>query len=76
VTFVFAVFDDKDNLLNAQQRRAKVNVLDGQLPGFLKAGVDVNLTFELNPGAYRLREVVTDSEDHHMTTLSRDVTIP
>ena len=75
VTFVFAVFDQKEYLLNAQQRRARVNVLDGQLPSFLKAGVNVNLTFQLKPGIYRIREVVTDSEDHHMATLSRDVTI-
>jgi hypothetical protein len=75
VTFVFAVFDQQESLVNAQQRRARVNILDGQLPGFLKGGVDVNATFQLKPGVYRIREVVTDSEDHHMTTLSRDVTI-
>jgi VWFA-related protein len=76
ITFVFAVFDQKENLLNAQQRRAKVNVLDSQLPEFLKNGVNVNLAFQLEPGHYRLREVVTDSEDHRMTTLSREVTVP
>jgi hypothetical protein len=75
VTFVFAVFDRKENLVNARQWRDKVNVLDGQLPGFIKAGVDVNLTFQLKPGAYRLRAVVTDSEDHNMTALSRKVQI-
>jgi hypothetical protein len=76
VTFVFAVFDQKENLLNAQLRRAKVNILDAQAPNFSKAGVDVHLTFKLKPGIYRIREVVTDSEDHHMTTLSRSVTVP
>lgn len=75
VTFVFAVFDQKENLVNAQQRRAKINVLDGQLPGLLKGGVDVNATFHLKPGLYRIREVATDSEDHHLSTLSRDVTV-
>jgi len=75
VTFVFAVFDQKENLLNAQQRRARINILDGQLAGFLKAGVDVNATFQLKPGAYRVREVVTDAEDHHLSTLSREITV-
>jgi VWFA-related protein len=76
VTFLFAVFDQGENLIEAQQRRAKVSVLDGQLPDLFKAGVYLNLTFQLKPGTYRVREVVTDSEDHQMTTLSRSVTIP
>jgi VWFA-related protein len=75
VTFVFAVFDEKDNLMSAQQRQAKVSVPDGQLQDFLKAGVSVNVTFQLKPGTYRLREVVTDSEDHQMTTQSHDLEI-
>ncbi len=76
VTFLFAVFDQGENLIEAQQRRAKVNVLDGQLPDLFKSGVYVNLTFQLKPGIYRVREVVTNSEDHQMTTVSRSVTIP
>ncbi len=76
VTFIFAVFDQKENLLNAQMRRARVNILDAQVPSFVKNGVDMRLTFQLQPGTYRIREVVSDSEDHHMTTLSRNVTIP
>lgn len=75
VTFVFAVFDEKDNLINAQQRKANVRVPDGQLQDFLKVGVSVNATFHLKPGRYRLREVVIDSQDHHMTTQSRDLEI-
>lgn len=75
MTFVFAVFDEKDSLVNAQQRRARVNVLDAQLPSFIKNGVDVSLTFQLKPGNYRIREVVIDSEDQHLTTLSHAVTI-
>jgi hypothetical protein len=76
LTFVFAVFDDKGTLIEAQQRQAKVSVLDGQLPELFKLGVYVNLAFQLRPGNYRLREVVTDSEEHHMTTLSRNIAIP
>jgi VWFA-related protein len=76
VTFIFAVFDQKGNLLNAQMRRAKVNILDAQVPSFSQNGVDMQLTFQLKPGTYRIREVVADSEDHHMTSLSRNVTIP
>jgi hypothetical protein len=76
VVFVFAVFDQKDNLLDAQLRRAKVNLPDEQLPALFAAGLDLSLTFQLKPGTYRVREVVTESEDHQMTAFSRSVTIP
>ena len=76
VTFVFAIFDPNDNLVTLQQRRARVNVLDAQLPDFFKAGVDADMIFQLNPGIYRIREVVTDSEEHRMTTFSQSVKIP
>ena len=32
-------------------------------------------TFELKPGMYRVREVVTDSEEHHITAVSRTVNV-
>jgi VWFA-related protein len=76
VTFVFAIFDQANNLVNAQQRRATLNVPDAQLPSLIKSGVDVSATFQLKPGIYRLREVAVDSEDHHLTALSRDIRIP
>ncbi len=76
LTFVFGIFDENGNMVGLQQRRARVNVLDTQLPEFFKTGVDVGMTFELRPGIYRIREVVTDSEEHSMTTFSKDVKIP
>jgi VWFA-related protein len=75
LTFVFGVFDHKDNLVIAQQRHATVNVADGQLPEFLKAGISVDMAFQLKPGSYRIREVVTDS-GQRLATLSRKVDIP
>jgi VWFA-related protein len=76
VTFVFAVFDQKQNLVDSQQRRARVSVLDSQLPALFEAGVEEDVTFQLEPGGYRIREVVTDSEDHQITAVSYNVKIP
>jgi hypothetical protein len=76
VTFVFAVFDQKENMVDSQQRRARVSVLDSQLPALFEAGVDEDVTFQLEPGGYWIREVVTDSEDHQMTATSYNVKIP
>jgi VWFA-related protein len=75
LTFIFGVFDQKENLVIAQQRHATVDVTDGQLPEFLKAEMNVDMTFQLKPGSYRIREVVTDSEQR-VTALSRNVDIP
>jgi VWFA-related protein len=76
VTFVFAIFDPQDNLVTAQMRRAHLSVADLQLEGLRKDGVSVNMRFQLKPGTYRIREVVTDSEDHHMTAVSTTLKVP
>ncbi len=75
LTFLFGVFDQKENLVIAQQRHANVDVADGQLPEFLQAGMNVDIAFQLKPGSYRIREVVTDSQQR-LTALSRNVDIP
>jgi hypothetical protein len=75
LTFVFGVFDQKGNLITAQQRHANVDVTDGQLPQFLKGGMNLGMDFPLKPGSYRIREVVTDSEQR-LTAFSRNVDIP
>ena len=75
LTFVFAVFDQKENLLMAQQRHATVDVTDAQLPESLKSGMNLDMAFQLKPGSYRIRQVVIDSE-HRLSALSRNVDIP
>jgi hypothetical protein len=76
VTFVFAVFDEKDNLIASQQKSARVSVLDAQLQDLFKEGVNMSMDFQLKPGTYRIREVVTDSEEHHLTALSTKIEVP
>jgi hypothetical protein len=76
VTFVFGVFDPKGNLLTAQQRHVDLTVPEGQMPNFFQVGVEQDVIFQLKPGLYRVREVVIDSAEHHMATLSRSVKIP
>ena len=76
VTFVFAVFDQKEKMIMTQERFAHVSVLDTQIPELFKAGVDMSVNFQLKPGVYRIREVVTDSEEHHLTALSTTISVP
>ncbi len=75
VTFVFAIFDAKDNLIQLQKGQAKMDVSDAELKPILRGGLKMDSTFELKPGTYRVREVVTDSEEHHITAVSRTVNV-
>jgi hypothetical protein len=69
LTFVFGVFDQKGNLVIAQQRHANVDVADGQLPEFLKAGISVDMairpiTRRMNP---RRKPMPDCSSDYAIT---------
>ncbi len=75
VTFVSAIFDQKDNLVQLQRGQAKLDAPDAQLQQVLSAGLKMDSTFQLKPGTYRVREVVTDSEQHQITAVSRDVNV-
>ena len=75
VTFIFAIFDAKDNMIQLQKGQAKMDVSDAELQKILRAGLKMDSTFELKPGIYRVREVVTDSEEHRITAVSRTVNV-
>ena len=75
VTFVSVVFDGGGKYVTGQQREATVDLPDDALPRLLSTGMDVKVTFQLKPGTYTIREVVTDSEEHHMTASSHNITI-
>jgi VWFA-related protein len=76
LTFVSTIFDHDGNWVTGQQQQARLNLLDATLHDMLTTGVVMRTTFQLAPGTYMLREVVTESEDHHLTALSRHIEIP
>ncbi len=76
VTFVSVIFDGSGKYVTGQERQAQVDLPDDDLPKLLATGMDVKIVFQLKPGTYTIREVVTDSEEHHMTTMSKNVKIP
>jgi VWFA-related protein len=76
LTFVVAVFDDKENLVEIKDRHANIDLQTEELPDFLNNGVDVNFMFELMPGKYRLRIAGIESVQHRLGTLSRHIDIP
>ena len=76
VTFVLAVFDSQDNLITAQLKKAELSDSDAQLESLRKNGLSVETRFQLKPGTYRIRQIVTDSEDRHMTAISTTLKVP
>ncbi len=76
VIFELAIFDERQHLVASQQKRALIHVPDSQLQSFLKSGVDAEMTFNLKPGLYTVREVVTDAEEHNMAAFSNNVNVP
>jgi VWFA-related protein len=76
VTFVCVIFNDGGKSVGGQQQQARVNLPDEALAHLLATGMDIKLTFQLKPGDYTMRAVVTDSEEHHITALSRNMKVP
>lgn len=75
VTFISVIYDGNGKYLTGQQRQARVDIPDDTLPKLLAGGIDVKIVFQLKPGSYTIREVVTDSEDHHLSAQSRSVEV-
>ena len=65
VTFVFAIFDQRGDLIKLQQGEGQVEA----------AGAKMESTFQLKPGVYRVRAVVTETDDHQLAALSREVNV-
>jgi VWFA-related protein len=77
VTFVSSIFNGDGIWVAGQQKEVRLDLSDATLQKLLSSpGVVVRTTFQLKPGKYTVREVVMDSEDHHLTALSRSVEIP
>jgi VWFA-related protein len=76
LTFVSAIFSREGKFLAAQEKQLQLNLPDDSLRQLTASGIDVTLSFPLKPGGYLVREVVTDSEEHRLAALSREVEIP
>ena len=76
LTFAFAIFDEKETMITSQEKEVKLGIADAQLADLLRDGINMSMDFQLMAGTYRIREVVTDSEEHHLTATSTRISIP
>ncbi len=73
--FVAGVYDDAGNWVTGEQKRFNLKLPDAELQDMRSKGVAIRNTFQLKPGTYLLREVVEDSEDHHLGATNRSVEV-
>ena len=76
VIFTIAVFDQSGKMVLAKQRNVKVNATDAELQELRADGLEVTTAFPLQPGAYRVRAVVADSDGGMIAAISRDASLP
>jgi VWFA-related protein len=77
LTFVSCVFDKDGLWVGGQQKKLPLDLGDDKLQQLRASpGVLMRSAFQLAPGTYSVREVVMDSEDHHLGALTRTLVVP
>jgi VWFA-related protein len=76
LTITTAIFDENGRMLVGLQRVLDMRLKDITLERVNKTGLNVKLSFELQPGTFLVRTVVRDSEGAQMAAMNRGVVIP
>jgi VWFA-related protein len=76
LVFIAGIYDGNGKWVAGKQKQVGLKLPDDQLQDMRAKGVGVKDTFELKPGTYLLREVVQESEDHHLGAVNREVKVP
>jgi VWFA-related protein len=76
LTLVTAVFDRSGGLVNAEQKRIDLRLLDSTLERLLQSGMAIKSEVSVKPGTYLVREVVRDTEGGQMSALNSQVDVP
>jgi len=77
-TLIFdtALFDRDGKYLASKEASLELHLKDGSVERFSKSGINAQTSFKVAPGAYRVREVVRDSETTGMSALNCDAQVP
>jgi VWFA-related protein len=76
ITFTVAILDPSGTQVAAKQRSVKLNATDDQYAELMDNGIEVTTKFELKPGRYQVRAVVTESEEGKLAATSVDAIVP
>jgi len=77
-TLIFdtALFDRDGKYLASKEASLELHLKDGSVERFSKSGINAQTSFKVAPGAYRVREIVRDSETTGMSALNCDAQVP
>jgi VWFA-related protein len=76
LTITTAIFDQNGNMLAGLQRVLDMRLKDVTLERVNKTGLNVKLSFDLQPGTFLVRTVVRDSEGAQLGASNRELVIP
>lgn len=76
LTITTGIFDENGRMLTGLQRVIDMQLKDATLERMNKTGLNVKLSFDLQPGTFLVRTVVRDSEGAQMGATNREVVIP
>ncbi len=76
LTITTAIFDENGTMLTGLQRVLDMRLKDVTMERVNKTGLNVKLSFDLQPGSFLVRTVVRDSEGSQMGAANREVVIP
>jgi VWFA-related protein len=76
LTITTAIFDENGRMFAGLQRVLDLRLKDPTLERVNKTGLNVKLSFDLQPGTFLVRTVVLDSEGSQMGATNREVVIP
>jgi VWFA-related protein len=76
LTITTAIFDENGRMLTGLQRVLDMRLKDVTVERVNKTGLNVKLSFDLQPGTFLVRTVVRDSEGAQMGATNRGVVIP
>jgi VWFA-related protein len=75
LTVVATLFDAKGNYVKGITKVIEFRLKDDTVQKRLGPGLDAQTTFDVEPGAYRVRLVIRDSEGHMMSAANSDVNV-
>jgi hypothetical protein len=76
VIFVAGIYDNDGKWVNGEKKQFDLKLPDTELKDMQARGIGVRNTFKLKPGKYLLREVVEETENHHVAALNRTIEVP
>jgi VWFA-related protein len=75
LTFDTVLFDPDGKYVAGKESSLEFRLPDGRLEALRQSGINAQTNFRVAPGAYRIREVVRDSESKEMAALNSNVEV-